>query len=231
MKRIITIDNGNTNPHVGIFIDEKLEKVIPLNDYTPEQDDLILISNVGKSIAIKPTIDLKKFRVKNHLFHMPIHYTETLGEDRLFTSFSLFLKIKPNERILLLDAGTFLTADLITEKGLMGGYIFPGKKTFLKSYANGKQLPEVLDLKINDDLPQSTEEAISMAYELYWESILEKLIKKISPSRIFLTGGDGQILESNIKKISSTFPLEFDPHLVHQALLETYLHSVNLKSH
>ena len=46
--RIITVDNGNTNPHVGIFQNEKLESVIT--------------SPVTKSILLhlKTLIEIKK---------------------------------------------------------------------------------------------------------------------------------------------------------------------------
>ena len=222
--RIITIDNGNTNPHVGIFINNKLDSVVPLASFSSLPNDFILMSNVGRTISFTPTIDLKNFRSKTTFFNMPIHYGETLGEDRLYESYYLYQSIKKNERILLLDAGTFLTADLITMEGFMGGYIFPGSRTFLKSYGEGKHLPQLRSLKITEGLPDSTEEAISMAHEMYWDAVLEKLIKKISPSRIVLTGGDGQILAIKIKKINSVFQLECDPHLLHTSLHSIYLH-------
>jgi type III pantothenate kinase len=221
--RIITIDNGNTNPHVGIFEDEKLSEVIPLANYKNQPNDFILMSNVGKQTSFKPSVDLKKYRNKNSFFNMPVLYSEKLGDDRLFEAFFVFQKIKKDERILILDAGTFLTADLVTEVGFTGGYIFPGSKTFLNSYIAGIHLPQITSLDLTEHLPHSTEEAISMAHEMYFDSILENLVKKISPSRIVLTGGDGQMLEVKYKKISSTFQLEFDPHLLHQSMFAIYL--------
>jgi pantothenate kinase type III len=155
---------------------------------------------------------------------MPIHYSETLGEDRLYESYFIFQTIKQNERVMLLDSGTFLTADLITNEGFMGGYIFPGSRVFLKSYTEGKRLPLINSLTVSESLPHSTEEAISMAHEMYLDSILGNLIKKISPSRIVLTGGDCQKLVNKIEKINSTIQLEFDPHLLHQSLHSIYLH-------
>jgi type III pantothenate kinase len=228
--RIITIDNGNSNPHVGIFVNGELSSVIPLTSYHKKDDDIIVISNVGKEISLKSNIDLKKFRTENEFFNMPINYAETLGDDRLFQSFLLFQNINTRDRILLLDAGTFLTADVITSVGFMGGYIFPGSKTFLKSYTDGHLLPHVKSLTITETLPYSTEEAISMAHEIYWESIIENLIKKISPNRIVLTGGDGQMLEKKIKRINLEFQPEFDPHLLHKSMHLLYLHySANQK--
>jgi type III pantothenate kinase len=222
--RIITIDNGNTNPHAGIFENDQLIAVQPLASFEQLPDDFILMSNVGKRITFTPNIDLKQFRTPEKFFYMPVNYGLTLGEDRLYSAFYLYQSVKKTERVLLLDAGTFLTADLITEQGFIGGYIFPGSRTFLKSYTSGHQLPHIQSLQITEDLPASTEEAISMAHEMYWESILENLVKKISPSRIVLTGGDGQMLEKKYKKLNLTFPLEFDPHLLHRSMHSIYLH-------
>ena len=226
--RVITIDNGNTNPHVGIFIDNQLSTIIPLADYSPLSDDYILVSNVGKKINHQATSDLKKFRTEKTFFDMPVHYTITLGEDRLYESYYLYQSIKKHERILLLDAGTFLTADLITPEGFMGGYIFPGSKSFLKIYSEGQQLPHLKSLKISKNLPSTTEEAISMAHEFYLDSVLENLVKKISPSRIVLTGGDGQMLENKYKKLNLTFQLEFDPHLLHYSMHSIFLHHLKV---
>jgi type III pantothenate kinase len=182
------------------------------------------MSNVGKGIPFIPNINFKQFRTPTKFFNMPVNYSETLGEDRLYSAYYLFQTVQKLERILLLDAGTFLTADLITDEGFMGGYIFPGSRTFLKSYTSGHKLPLVHSLQITKNLPSSTEEAISMAHEMYLDSILENLAKKISPSRIFLTGGDGQMLEKIFKKRNLTFPLEFDPHLLHRSMHSIYLH-------
>jgi len=224
--RVITIDNGNTNPNVGIFVNDELSSVIPLSSYQKKNDDIIIISSVGKNIAISPTINLKQFRSEHAFFDMPVNYAETLGDDRLFQSYYLYQVIGPNDRILLLDAGTFFTADLVTSVGFMGGYIFPGSRTFLKSYAQAELLPHLQTLSLTESLPHSTEEAISMAHELYWESILENLVKKISPSRIVLTGGDGQMLEKKYKKLNLGFPIEFDPHLLHKSMHSLYLQSL-----
>ncbi len=220
--RLITIDNGNTNPHVGIFQDEKLLSVIPLKNYQPKENDFIIASDVGAPLTLTPSFDLKaKRHTKNnpYFFEMPVNYSETLGDDRLILGYLAFKKIKQKEIVLVIDAGTFITMDIVTENGFQGGYIFPGIKTFLASYTQGSKLPiltqKEFDLK---DLPHSTEEAILGAMNCYLESILGSIIKKTSPSKIVITGGGLNIIKAEVLKLNLKVQLESDPHLIHLAL-------------
>lgn len=221
--RVITVDNGNTNPHVGIFESGKLTAVIPLGQFTPKDDDSIIASDVGAPLSLKLSFDLKEKRhTKNRpsFFEMPVRYSETLGDDRLITGYYIFKKIKENEKALVIDAGTFITIDVVSSIGFEGGYIFPGVKTFLSSYGRGAHLP-VLDEKETaktDELPHSTEEAILGAKEIYLNSILKGIVTQTMPSKIFITGGAGELVESKVRELNLKVPLERDPHLIHSAL-------------
>lgn len=233
--RIITIDNGNTNPHVGIFLEEKLDSVIPLRNFTKQNDDIILISDVGAPLTISPNIDLKSKRHTKdgqyYFFDMPVHYASTLGDDRLITSFALFSELIIKETILLIDAGTFITMDIVSEKGFLGGYIFPGLRVFLETYGKGSKL-NVLerkkDFNLKDSLPHTTDEAILGAADCYIESVLESTIKKTSPSRIVITGGSSELIKNKIELLNLKVPLEINLHLIHSALFLTYQHHLRL---
>lgn len=225
--RLITVDNGNTNPHVGIFSDGKLSSVIPLKEYSPLQDDFIIASDVGAPLSFKPSFDLKAKRhtkTNPNFFDMPVHYAETLGDDRLVLGYLLFKNIKDtNERILAIDAGTFITMDLITSSGYMGGFIFPGLKTFLSSYERGSKLPILSKNNLTiKDLPHTTEEAILGAADVYLDSVLESVIKKTSPCKIVITGGSLEVIKNKIEKLNLKVQLESDPHLIHSALALIY---------
>lgn len=224
--RLITIDNGNTFPTVGIHTSSKLEEVIALASYQAEKNDYVLISNVGKPLSIKASFDLKSKRSKNAFFDMPVDYSESLGDDRLISSYHIFKKIFGSEKILIIDAGTFITCDLISSKGFLGGHIFPGINRFLESYGNSAQLPTLKkeDLKnfalgTNHTLPHNTQEAILAAAIIYLQSSLEKIIKTHSPDRIVLTGGSALEIKN---LISLKVPFELDHHLIHLALSTLY---------
>lgn len=165
-------------------------------------------------------------RSKTHFFDMKVHYAETLGDDRLIASYGLFKKLRPNEKILLIDAGTFITCDLITSDGFQGGYIFPGMSRFLKIYSDSAQLPLLSKdqlFKGDDSLPHTTEDAILKATEIYLKAAIEKVIEETSPTRIVLSGGSAQEL---IKLISLKVPSEMDRHLIHEAL--SMIHETHL---
>ncbi|MBC7714825.1 MAG: type III pantothenate kinase [Rhizobacter sp.] len=222
--RLVTIDNGNTHPHAGFFESGVLKGVEPLEKYVPQSGDYVLIASVGKTLKIKPSFDLKTKRTMTHFFDMRVHYSNTLGDDRLIAGYGVFKKIKTTEKVLLIDAGTFITCDLITDDGFQGGYIFPGISRFLKIYSDSAQLPLLSKDQLyseNDDLPHSTEEAIIKATEIYLKSSIEQVITKTSPDKIVFTGGNA----SSIKNlISLKVRFETDRHLIHSALSLIYDH-------
>lgn len=230
--RVITVDNGNTNPHVGIFQNDILEKIIPLKDYSALPDDFIIISDVGAPTNLKASFDLKSRWAKNKFFDMPVHYTETLGDDRLIVAYGIYMQKKSKEKILVIDAGTFMTMDLIDDTGFVGGYIFPGINIFLASYRRGAHLP-TLTMKENielKDFPHTTEEAIFSAAEIYLNSVLETVIKKTSPDKIVITGGSSEFIKNKILKLNlSKAQFETNPHLIHSSLFWIYRHHLRSK--
>lgn len=232
--RVITVDNGNSNPHVGIFQNDQLQNVIPLKDYAPLSDDFVLISDVGAPLHFKASFDLKGQHSNNRFFDMPINYAKTLGDDRLIIAYSIFKQIKPHELTLAIDAGTFITMDLISNAGFVGGFIFPGLTAFLSSYQRGSKLP-VLEMNSNyelKDIAHSTPDAILGAAEIYLDSVLEAVIKKTSPSKIVITGGSLELVKNKIEKLNlPKVQLETYPHLIHSSLYEIFrLHLRSIKS-
>ncbi len=223
--RLVTIDNGNSNPNFTIHENGKSIEQLPLEKYKPDIQDFVLISSVGKSLALKPSFDLKTKRSANAFFEMPVHYAQTLGDDRLIAAYGIYKKLEKNKKVLLIDAGTFMTCDLISNDGFLGGFIFPGVERFLKTYAESAQLPL---LSFNDfikvakakvDLPQTTEAAILGAATFYFESVVSQLIEKHSPDMVILTGGSAGEISS---LINSKVRFELAHHLIHSSLRQIF---------
>ena len=218
--KIFTINNGNTNTTVGVFQNGKLQDVIAYKDYKKQKDDYILISSVGAPLDIEASYDLKKNRLEKSFFDMPVQYAKTLGDDRLLAAYYIYKNLKSNKKVILIDAGTFMTCDLISKDGFEGGHIFPGVDKFLSIYSTGKQLPDFTKKDINsfetiEYFPHSTKDAITEATKIYLKSSLENIIGAASPGEIILTGGNANDIE---KLINLKVPFELNHHLVHLAL-------------
>lgn len=236
--RIITIDNGNTNPHVGIFENNQLLKVIPLIEFSKNSSDFILISSVGEKISLSPNINLIHYYNKNNFFNMPVNYSMTLGIDRLLTSYFVFknnFKLDKSDKILIIDAGTFITIDLVSIQGFEGGYIFPGIKKFLNIYQSGAQLPN-LDLNhfLNEknnipSTPNNTNDAIIGATHFFIESILENILRIIKPNKIIITGGTGELILNKLVSLTK-IQTEIHPHLIHYSIHQIYQEHFHLRS-
>ncbi|TDJ05339.1 MAG: type III pantothenate kinase [Deltaproteobacteria bacterium] len=224
MKTIYTIDNGNGHPHVGIFKTETPERIVPLKDFKVEDGPFsAIISNVGPKVTFPrefedKLLDIKSLRDEKSFLDMPVNYTETLGMDRLCNAYYVFKnELENGESILLIDAGTFNTFDLITRNGFAGGFILPGSKVFLQSYNRGENLPIYLDAELKSEipLPTSTEMAIKEGHNLYLLSVINTFIEEYYPDRVILTGGNAAKLEPIVN-----MPVEVIPHLIHQALFD-----------
>ncbi len=233
IKKLLTIDNGNTNPHVGIFHDEELSEVITLNALIENieryENYKAVLSTVGKNLEHTKLdfLEVSKHKSKNIFLDMPFQYSETIGDDRLYQSYFVFKNfIRDNlESVLLIDAGTFTTIDFINKKGLQGGYIFPGIQTFLNSYSRGELLPvfEAKNLTINTEphlsLPKTTEEAITKACEIFLSETLKSITAKRKPKAIIITGGFSNIIKEILDgKVQG--PCLVDPNLIHFSLNE-----------
>ena len=223
-KTVLTFDIGNSNPHVGFFIGNNLEKVVALSNLTlPEYNYNCVFSNVGRStedieLKVKDKIIQLPKLSNNFFLDMVVNYENTLGQDRLYQAYYLY-KHYENETVLLIDAGTFITIDLITKNGFRGGYIFPGINTYLSCYSSkGANLPSVNKKIIESstaELGTSTPEAISNSFHLQLSLSLSLVIEKNLPKKIVITGGVADTVSNMVQK---QIELRKDEHLIHRSL-------------
>lgn len=236
MKALFTIDQGNSNPHIGVFYQNQLAKIFPfenldsqINHY--DQFDSIF-SNVGKPDShltklFPQGINLSEYRGAKNFLDMPIHYSQSLGMDRIVTAYGIFSKLNKNENKILIDSGTFTTVDIISESGFMGGYIFPGIDLLLTSFNKGHLLPEItlFDLKKEYDfktLPMDTKEAMIKAVKLLILSPLQSILKESEITNILITGGKAESLKSLFGKLNHNYNLLLEPHLIHHSLFTIF---------
>lgn len=236
MQGLVTLDFGNTNPHAGLFQkhqnDWKLIKVVPWSELTlflnqlqmtPHNTTFVLSEVKEREEELLPYLEqgylltrLKDYWRGTKFAGMPVSYAKTLGEDRLISGFYLFKTFKQN--VLVIDAGTFVTMDVITTSGFQGGYIIPGMNNYFSLFQKGELLRDVqLDKTFSEGLPKGTTEAMRDSY-LAFAALAQKLIQEQSIEKVVLTGGQGELWKNIFDGLHSSVVVQVEQDLIHLAL-------------
>ena len=236
MQGLITIDFGNSNPHAGLFQkfqnEWRLIKVCPFHELplflnqlemTPDNSSIVLAEVKAREEELAPLqhqgfliTRVKEYWRGKKFAGMPVNYANTLGEDRLIQAFYAYKKIKEN--VLLIDAGTFVTMDVVTTDGFQGGYIFPGLKNYFETFQKGEQLKSVdLDAGISSALPHTTAEAMRDSYYAY-AALAQKLISEQKIQKVLITGGQCALWKQIFDQAALSVVVQEDATLVHLAL-------------
>jgi pantothenate kinase type III len=236
MQGLITIDFGNTNPHAGVFQKTAgtwdLVKVVPFAELpillgqlqlSAHNTSIVLSDVKSREDELQTYIDqgylltrLKDYWRGTRFAGMPVHYAKSLGEDRLIGAFYAYKKLK--EAVLLIDAGTFTTIDVVTREGFQGGYIVPGFSSYATLYQGGENLKSYeLNFSFEDKLPQETHQAMAGSYSAFG-SLANELIQKHALEKVLLTGGQSSLWEGFFAHPKTPLVVEHSPHLIHWAL-------------
>jgi type III pantothenate kinase len=206
----LCIDQGNSSFKVGIFKQNTLIETFSYELFD-EKSILTLISRFSINYCIVSSVVLdnsnlieklkKYFKIVIELSHnteIPIENRyltpETLGKDRLAAVIGA-VYLKPNEDILVIDAGTAITFDFIDhEKIYLGGNIAPGLNLRLRSlHEYTQKLPLVEPKNDSPLIGNSTESAIlsGAIYGIVFEidGYIDALKIKYPQLSTFLTGG------------------------------------------
>lgn len=237
MQGLITLDFGNTHATAGIFSlsgkSAALVKKVPLSELKIYLTQLgfsahncqIAISDVKpREEELRPFIEegFLLTRVKDYWrgkkFHgMPVNYSETIGEDRLISAFYTFKNFKMNS--LVIDAGTFVTLDVVTSDGFLGGYIFPGAETYFETFRKGENLKEYsLKLATSSGLPHDTQTAMSGSYGAF-AALARELIQEHQIQKVLITGGGSVFWSECLRGMRVPAVVETHPDLIHFSLL------------
>jgi type III pantothenate kinase len=162
---------------------------------------------------------------------MPVKYAESLGEDRLIANWMMFKT--HTTPVLMIDAGTFLTLDIITPNGFEGGYILPGLGLQNQTLQNGENLKSVAvslpqkELLSLSELPHTTAHALE-AYLVSTSHFIKSLALRWNVESIMINGGDRQLVYEIIKPQLTSLEIKLDPHYLHHALYEWYRRNICL---
>lgn len=219
----LCIDQGNSRTKVALMTDEgqiikdlsyksfsstDVERLFDLYDIT----DSIISSVIDIEAAIVNTLHRRSqhFVLFDHNTPVPIinryDTPQTLGQDRLAAAVGA-KHLCPNENLLIIDAGSAITYDFVTEKGeYIGGNIAPGiKMRFTILQRMTKKLP-LVDAEENELIPlfgKNTRDAIAagvirgIAYEV--KGYMRTVREKMSHYQTFITGGHAQYILNNVR--------------------------------
>ena len=119
---------------------------------------------------------------------------------------------------LIIDAGTFVTMDVVSRTGFNGGYIIPGSKIYFETFRHGEQLRDVQwALTPDEELPSNTSEAIGAGYTAF-VALAQNIVKTHTIEKILLTGGDMNNWRDFFQLIGMGDIVEEHPHLLHWGL-------------
>lgn len=236
MQGLITLDFGNSHPHAGLFIKNvgkwDLVKVVPLKELPLYLDQLKLNASNSQIVLCEvkereeELMNLLKqgfllTRVKDYwrgqrFAGMPVHYAKTLGEDRLIEAHYCYKTDK--SPTLLIDAGTYVTMDVVNEAGFQGGYIIPGMEAYFAAFAHGERLRDFnLTANLSNQLPQETLTAMRDSYSAFG-ALAKELVQKNNIKKVILTGGMASLWESFFT--DTNIELKTDPNYIHWSLLQ-----------
>lgn len=219
----LIIDEGNTSTKVAIFEGQKIiffRTFARLNfqeEITQEVDFSKITSCVVASVvenASKRFSFLHK-NIENVLFvnaQTPMPFVNkyatphTLGIDRLALMAGAVM-LYPKQNVLVIDAGTCITFDLMTEKGeYLGGAIAPGIAMRFKAmheFTSKLPLIEEQDFSIENFVGNTTKTCMlsgvynNVVCEI--EGVMAKYEHQFENLTIILTGGNHLFLVNNIK--------------------------------
>jgi type III pantothenate kinase len=184
---LILCDIGNSTYH--FFIKGKHKKYF-LDEKLPKFDKEIYYVSVNKSA----TKELKKVnpQAKNikKLMDFKTSYVG-LGIDRAIASYF-------EKDSVIVDAGSAITVDIMSNGKHKGGFILPGFRAFMKTYPKiSKKLKFDFEKNINlDKIPLQTKDAITYAM---MKSIILPIKEVSKDRRIIFTGGDGELLSKHFE--------------------------------
>jgi type III pantothenate kinase len=229
----LIIDIGNSFVKLAVFQDgEILTKKIINIDVIIKYIDILrkehktiekaIISSVGKLKEkdldyIRKNFNLVELNHKTSVPFVNLYETpNTLGLDRI-ALVCASIKQFPNSNVLIIDAGTCITYDFVTEKNeYLGGAISPGISMRYKSLNNltanlpllEKEAPKnIIGNSTNSSIHSGVINGISKEID----GIIETYQQKYSDLTVILTGGDANFLSKQLKSsifANSNFLLE-----------------------
>jgi type III pantothenate kinase len=222
----LILDFGNTSKKMAIVSDGKTVFLITQSHI--DVDDIIAaekkyrIESAILSSVINNTQSIEKYLADKYTFiklsdktPLPVKNAyrtkHTLGSDRLACAVAA-QNYFPEENVLVLQLGTCITSDFVTNEGVyMGGSISPGMEMRFKALHHfSDKLPMVEYQNIDYITGQSSEESIlsGVIHGIIAECnyLIANYKSKYPRLKVIVTGGNLKVFEHAIKEEITPFP-------------------------
>lgn len=226
----LTIDIGNTVAKMAVIengqvvdtfrVDElKTSDIASIFENFPTIDAAIMVSSKCYNPQIESYVRSKVRRFVNFDYKVKVPIKnlyktpETLGADRLAAAVGA-LTLYPQQNVLIVDFGTAITIDMVSDKGeFMGGNISAGARTRLRAlheYTGRLPLCSLADQTelLGTTSVSAVESGViqGIVYEI--QGYIRDLSLKYNDLRIIFTGGDGNFFAKRFKNpIFATYDL------------------------
>lgn len=217
----LIIDIGNTRTKLAVFendiiayqttVDQlDVEKLEKLKTEYPDMSQVILSSVKDYDADIKNYLKntFSLFIEFDHKTPTPItnlyKTPETLGFDRLAAAIGA-ASLMPNRNLLVIDAGTAITYELVTDKNeYLGGNISPGLESrFRALHQFTGKLPLISQsdefLTIGNDTESAIRSGVQMGLLFEVEQYIHFFSNKYKDIVVFITGGDIKFFDKKLK--------------------------------
>jgi len=222
----LIVDIGNTSTKLAVYNGKERESVLRINELscdeleknlTGRKIERAIISSVKKLppfILDLISANIPSVHILSHISRFPFKLDyetiETLGTDRIAAvagAYNLF----PEAEVLIIDAGSAITYDFLSEGVYKGGNISPGILMRFKALNKFTGRLPLLTLTDNFSFPgRNTNDAITagvitgVIYEI--NEYIRTFEKKETEFKIILTGGEGSYLKDKINHHHTYMP-------------------------
>ena len=207
----LIIDQGNTQTKLALFQQKKMLKKILYNQENQLHDlesqaDAVILSSVGDASALLNVLVKDSLLLKKNT-PLPIanlyESLDTLGNDRIAAVVGAATQFTKSN-VLVIDAGTCITLDLLTIEGYQGGSISPGILMRLQAlHQQTKRLPLVELIEEVDIIGKNTTQCIQSGVingvlaEI--DGMIDCYKSQFANLKVVLTGGDSQLFDKGLK--------------------------------
>jgi type III pantothenate kinase len=243
---LLTVDIGNTNILVGLFRGEDLIehwRLATEKNRTPDEIGLLMLS-LFREVKIKPQVEdiiissvvpplnnkfvgafekyfkrtPKFLSFDSALIKMDVEEPSAVGSDRIANSIAGYHIY--GGPILIIDFGTAVTFDLVSEEGVfLGGAIAPEMELAASALFHKAALLPMVELELPESvIGKNTQDNIKAGFVLGFIDMIRGLIDRFKEHypnlKVIATGGKGEIFYKNIEAIE-----KYDPFLTLRGLM------------